>query len=239
MDTPDRLSPKSAAKKITRLLVTQQPDAFYVKKVFQYVRENLALTGQSKRSQLKLPELLTDSEMSEFYAAVLKEGDPTHLVMVKLLLFTGLRNQELVDLEPRDVDLEGGKVRVRQGKGRKDRDIPWPHSFRAELTLYLDRQRRANARFLFESRRRDQYTTRRIRQILKHYADLAGVTKRLYPHLFRHQLLTHLTRQGVVDAHLQLVSGHASRQSLSLYQKLSLADVQPRYQEAMREFPVR
>jgi integrase/recombinase XerD len=239
METPHRLSPKSAAKKITVLLASQKPDAVYVKKIFQYVRENLGFTGQSQRSPQKLPELLSDSEMTSFYRSVLKEANPTHMVMVKMLLFTGIRNQELVGLEPRDVDLEGPKVRVRQGKGGKDRDIPLPDSFRAELTLYLDRQKNLGARFLFESRLLDQYTTRRIRQILKHYADLAGVTKRLYPHLFRHQLLTHLTRQGVVDAHLQLVSGHASRQSLAIYQKLSLADVQPRYQQAMREFPVR
>ncbi len=57
--------------------------------------------------------------------------------------------------------------------------------------------------------------------------------------LFRHQLLTYLTREGLLDAQIQRVSGHRSRESLALYQTLSLADVQPKYQDAMSRFPVR
>ena len=103
----------------------------------------------------------------------------------------------------------------------------------------MDRQKTRGAAYFLESRLRKPYTTRRIRQILKTYADQAGIEKRLYPHLFRHQLLTFLTREGLLDAHLQRVSGHRSRESLALYQTLSLADIQPNYQDAMSRFPVR
>ena len=65
------------------------------------------------------------------------------------------------------------------------------------------------------------------------------ITKKIYPHLFRHQLLTYLTTKGIIDSKLQLISGHADKNSLAIYQNLSLADVQEEYNEAMRDFPVR
>jgi site-specific recombinase XerD len=82
-------------------------------------------------------------------------------------------------------------------------------------------------------------TTRWLREILKRYAEKAGIKKRIYPHLFRHQLLTFLTQKGLVDAKIQLISGHSDRQSLAVYQDLSLSDIQEEYQDAMNDFPVK
>ena len=83
------------------------------------------------------------------------------------------------------------------------------------------------------------YSTRRLRQLVKQYAVAAGITKRVYPHLFRHQLLTHLTRQGIISPKLQLLSGHTAEQSLAVYRALALSDVAAEYEAAMRIFPVR
>lgn len=226
------------ARRLMRILACQGPDANYLKKVFQYIREGMELTGQRK-SNRRLPELLSEDELLRYYDQLLRGGNADHLVMVKTLLFTGLRNAELVELELRDFDLVALKVRVRQGKGGDDRDVPIPEAFRGELLVYIDRQKCRGARYFLESRLRQPFTTRRVRQVLKKYADLAGIEKRLYPHLFRHQLLTFLTGHGVPDAQLQFLSGHRSRESLALYQTLSLADLQPSYQEAMRRFPIR
>jgi integrase/recombinase XerD len=82
------------------------------------------------------------------------------------------------------------------------------------------------------------YSTRRIRQIIKQYALEAGITKRVYPHLFRHQIITYLTKQGIISPKLQLLSGHAEEKSLAIYRDLALADVAGEYEEAMRAFPI-
>jgi integrase/recombinase XerD len=92
---------------------------------------------------------------------------------------------------------------------------------------------------LFESMRHRPYSTRRLRQLVKQYALAAGITKRVYPHLFRHQLLTYLTRQGIISPKLQLLSGHTAEQSLAVYRALALSDVAAEYEAAMRVFPVR
>jgi integrase/recombinase XerD len=78
-----------------------------------------------------------------------------------------------------------------------------------------------------------------LRQIVKQYARQAGIAKRVYPHLFRHQLMTYLTKQGIISPKLQLLSGHAVEQSLAVYRALALSDVAAEYEAAMQHFPVR
>jgi integrase/recombinase XerD len=91
---------------------------------------------------------------------------------------------------------------------------------------------------LFESNRLRPYSTRRIRQIIHAYALAAGIQKRVYPHLFRHRIMTFLTKKGLISPKLHLLSGHAGEKCLAMYRDLSLADVSAEYEGAMRSFPV-
>ena len=209
--TRSQTPPKQMAKKLVRLLRAERPDSSYLKKVFQHTRSLLALAPA--KVEKRLPELLTDPELVGFYEAVWHARNPAHLVMIKLLIFTGLRNAELARLRLQDVDLDHCQVRVAQGKGQKDRSVLFPSSFRGELGQYLHGQRERRAVFLFESNRLRPYSTRRIRQIIHQYAAAAGIEKRVYPHLFRHQIITFLTRKGIISSKLQLLSGHAEEKT--------------------------
>jgi integrase/recombinase XerD len=115
----------------------------------------------------------------------------------------------------------------------------FPSSFRGELWRYIHGQSERRAVFLFESNRLRPYSTRRVRQIIHQYAAVAGIEKRVYPHLFRHQIITFLTRKGIISPKLQLLSGHAEEKNLAIYRDLALADVSAEYEQAMRSFPVR
>lgn len=126
-----------------------------------------------------------------------------------------------------------------QGKGKKDRYILFPMSFRGELAQYVEKQKRSGVKFLFESNRLGAFSTRRIRQIIKEYSDQSGIEKRVYPHLFRHQIITYLTRKGIISPKLQLLSEHSEEKSLAIYRDLALADVAEEYESAMQMFPVR
>jgi integrase/recombinase XerD len=234
---PDRTPPKQIAKKLSRILKKEQPDYHYLKKVFAYVREELELYGKQAKAR-RLPDLLTAEELRRFCDVVRAANHRVHTVMIKLLMYTGLRNAELANLLLDDVDFQGQRVRVQQGKGKKDRYVPFPASFRGELAQYIMNQRARGCTYLFETHRMDRFTTRWIREIVRRYAAQAGIEKRIYPHLFRHQLLTHLARKGILDAKIQIISGHSDRQSLAIYQDLSLADIEHEYQGAMQDFPV-
>jgi integrase/recombinase XerD len=89
--------------------------------------------------------------------------------------------------------------------------------------------------WLFQTRRHSRYTTRRVQQIVKVYAEKAGV--KATPHTFRHQAITWLTRHsGLADAELQLITGHAKRETLAVYQHVALdGQLEDRYQQTMKD----
>jgi integrase len=150
--------------------------------------------------------------------------------MFKFLFFTAVRVSELVNVKVADIDMGNCKVFIDQAKGAKDRYILFPASFRLTLATHL--QANPKNRYLFESSRFGPYTTRRIQQIVQEYRAKAGIENRVTCHTFRHQMITWLTRSGLTDAQIQLVSGHASKKSLEVYQHLGLESVEAAYQEA-------
>ncbi|MGD9368582.1 MAG: tyrosine-type recombinase/integrase [Desulfobacteraceae bacterium] len=159
---------------------------------FEHIRIDLGLKGKVS-SPKKLPELLTDQELMNLYKAVWNASNRTHVVMIKLLLYSGIRNSELANLTLQDVNINELTIRIDEGKGKQDRYIPFPVFFQGEIAQYIENQRARRAKYLFETNRQDKFTTRWIRKIIKNYAIEAGIDKRIYPHLLRHQFLTYLT----------------------------------------------
>ena len=85
-----QITPKQMAKRLARILRPERPDYAYLKKVFQHTRALLAVEPTKKGK--RLPQLLTDRELIAFYEAVWQARDPKHMVLIKVLIFTGLRN---------------------------------------------------------------------------------------------------------------------------------------------------
>lgn len=192
-------------------------------------KENLRPPKQGR----KLPKLLPDDILQRYFAAVEKAANTQHEIMLKLLFYTGVRVAELCNIKTSDVDLAAGKIFIESGKGDRDRYIVFPDSFKLVLRTYI--QTHADNEYLFESKQRRHYSERRIQQIVEHYQEAAGIEQNVHPHLFRHQILTWLKRQGLEDAQIQLISGHASRKSLEIYTHLGLKDVTDDYQAALRK----
>src|ERR1017187_4525644 len=185
------------------------------------------------RRSRRLPKLLPDASLKAFYETVDKAGNLQHQIMLRLLFYTAVRVSELTSMALDDVDIEARKIFIEHGKGDKDRYILFPDSFALILQSHLAAH--PDNRYLFESRHRKRYSARRIQQIVKHYAEKVGIAEQLHPHLFRHQMLTWLTAQGLPDSAIQLISGHSSKKSLEVYQHLSLAEVADTYQKAIKQ----
>jgi site-specific recombinase XerD len=202
----------------------------------QQARRKLKLT-RPKRER-KLPHLLPVSALKRFFQVIQNCGDVQHEILLKLLFYTAVRVRELVRIRIGDVDLEQCRIFIQQGKGPKDRYILFPASFRLVLRLRSHLKSHPENRYLFETTRCGPFTTRRIQQIVQSYRARAHITQPVHPHLFRHQMLTYLTAQGLSDAQLQLISGHASKKSLEIYQHLSLEAVEDAYQAAVRALEI-
>jgi integrase/recombinase XerD len=159
-------------------------------------------------------------------------------VLIKTLLYTGVRVAELVAIRLGDVDLDACRIRITAGKGNKDPMVPFPAAFRGALALHIDTQRATGAGYLFESSWKKPYSTHGVRKPLTRYATAAGIAHPVSLHRLRHFLLSWLTAQGIDDALIQPHSGHEYRQSLEVYSRLSLADAQQRYDEVIDRYPV-
>jgi len=219
---------------IARLVRRHRLDYVTFQSVCKAVRKEAGLR-RPPRSR-RLPRLLPEESLRKFYEAVDGSGNLQHQIMLRLLFCTAVRVSELVNISIDDLDLDGGRIFIASGKGDKDRYILFPDSFR--LTLKAYREANPDNRYLFESRQRRPYSTRRVEQIVQDYAAQAGITERVHPHLFRHQMLTWLTAQGLPDSAIQLISGHASKKTLEVYQHLSLAQVHAPYQKAAKELSI-
>ena len=181
----------------------------------------------------KLPRVLTADDFRRFYQTVDQANDAQHGLLLRLVFYTGVRVGELCRIEVADVDLENCKIFINQGKGSKDRYVLFGKTFATALRTHIAAH--PNNRWLFQTRRNTRYSTRRVQQIVKAYAENAGV--KATPHSFRHQCITWLTRHsGMADAELQLITGHARRETLAVYQHVALdGELEGKYQEAMRK----
>lgn len=233
-----RIPPKKMANQIAGLLREQHPDANYLRKVFEYIREDLGIKGVATKPKRK-PEIMSEEELNRLYKAVWRASDRMHMVLLKLALFTGIANEELVNVRLKDVDLGGMRIQIDKGKGNEARQVLFPPSFHDELSDYIRIQREKGTDYLFESSRGTKYSTRWVRELIRRYVEKAGITKRIHPFFFRRQLLSYLKDKGIVDAKVQLLSGHKHRGSPGIYKEISLSDVEQEYRDAMDEFPIK
>lgn len=199
--------------------------------IAKQVRKECCLSPAKKGR--RLPKVLNADAFRRFYEAVDRADDVQHALMLRLLFQTAVRVSELCGIQVGDIDLENHKIRINGGKGDKDRFVLFGKSFATALRTHIAAH--PNNRWLFQTRRNTRYTTRRVQQIVKLYAEQAGVTAT--PHTFRHQCITWLTRHsGMADAELQLITGHARRETLAIYQHVALdGDLEAKYQEAMKK----
>jgi len=137
--------------------------------------------------------------------AKLKERDA---LIILMLAFTGVRRSELLNLRPSDI--VGGFIRIRGGKGDKDRVIPVADDLTTPLPRYVKNEHinpRAN---LFSIH------ARQLCNIVKKYALAAGVDD-LSPHGLRHYFATTLVERGAQIRAVQELLGHSNISTTAIY----------------------
>jgi len=142
----------------------------------------------------------------------LEEGNRDVATAVLLLLSVGLRVAELVQLKPADFDREGGGLHVK-GKGRRERRVPIVDPRLRELMVVLAT---SDSTTLFGGKG-GPWTTQSFRQRLKLFAEKAGVSRHVTPHMLRHTSATLHLEDGVDLLFLQRLLGHENIATTALY----------------------
>jgi integrase/recombinase XerD len=137
--------------------------------------------------------------------------------MLEVLYATGLRVSELIGLQLDGVNLDLGFVRC-MGKGSKERIVPLGESAGSAVSAYLH-ARKVNkpTNYLFLNNRGEKLSRMGFWKILKAYGILAGIKKRLTPHVLRHSFATHLLERGADLRAVQTMLGHSSISTTEIY----------------------
>lgn len=143
---------------------------------------------------------------------------------IAVLFGAGLRLQESLDLEPRDVDTGSQTVRVREGKGRKARTVGIDTYSCALIDRWLDRRAKLGltARHpifaCYSSGKLGQPLQQRyVRLALKRLGDRADIRKRIHPHGLRHSLASDMADSGSSVSEIKDQLGHESLATTDRY----------------------
>ncbi|MZP28703.1 tyrosine-type recombinase/integrase [Heliobacterium undosum] len=138
------------------------------------------------------PKWLTRGEQNALVRTVRQHGSLRELTMVTLMLHTGVRVQELCDIQMRDVTLTDrkGLLVIRYGKHGKYREVPLNVDCRRILLRFIE-SRKSSSEYLFYSQRSDKMSPRGVSFLIAKYANLTGIdhlTCHALRHSFGHQL---------------------------------------------------
>jgi integrase/recombinase XerC len=168
----------------------------------------------SPKLDRRLPEVLSEEEMAQIFAAAGNEP-PRDRALLALLYGSGTRLSEVAGLDVADVDLVTACARV-MGKGGRERIVPFGAGAAAALRGYLEERGRA-AGPLFLSRRGARLSRRRIQLIVTRMLARAARKGRFSTHTLRHTFATHLLDRGADLRAVQEMLGHASLSSTQIY----------------------
>jgi integrase/recombinase XerD len=169
------------------------------------------------RTTTKLPTVLSREEVSRLLRAV---RHPKHRVVAATMYAAGLRLSEALSLKPSDIDAERMVITVRQGKGRKDRTVML--SPRLLKLIQQHTHREQPEEWLFPGRRRDQRLHETaVQRALATARRTAGISKHASAHTLRHSFATHLLESGIDLRRIQILLGHRSVKTTSIYTHVS------------------
>ncbi|HTZ39657.1 MAG TPA: site-specific tyrosine recombinase, partial [Syntrophales bacterium] len=175
------------------------------------------------RTWMRLPGTLSREEMETLLDQP-ADATPAGIrdrAILELLYATGIRVSELTTLTLNRVNRQMGFL-VTVGKGRKERIVPVGQSALEWLGRYIDQVRpvflkRRTSNVLILNRSGEGFSRQGLWKLIKKYARMAGLERKVHPHTFRHSFATHLLEGGADLRSVQVMLGHADIATTQIY----------------------
>jgi integrase/recombinase XerD len=152
--------------------------------------------------------------------------------MMLVLLETGLRASELLDLKLADVLFKDKEIRVHKGKGRKARIVPFQRTCGRAIQHYIDMRGDLPTDILFISIDNKPLQLRSFQEILHDYGEMAEIEGvRVSPHTFRHSMSKFYILNGGDPFSLQRILGHSSLEMVHTYVQLFSGEVKKQHEK--------
>lgn len=181
----------------------------------------------------QLPEHITPEEVYRIFYEAEKEGNKRDYLFIKVLWMAGLRISEAVNITPRHIEIGGlhvwGKSRPRT-KEEMEKGIP-KHPKRDRIVQIHPDLKHLLVDYIFDNeiekdKRIFSFATARGWQIVQHYVKKAGISRKIWPHMFRHGFAVNYLHQTNNIRALQDMLGHSSLNTTMIYTKLTDKDKQ-------------
>jgi len=194
----------------------------------ELVPENPAVKVEFARPAPRPPVYLTHAEFRQLFDTIRQLGHNYYrdrdAAIIVTFYHTGLRLSELVSLDVSQVDWQSELFRAVRRKGGQVKDVP----FNAEVTLVLSHwlKRRSSLgiaeteRALFVSDRRTRLKQRSVERLFSRYSEMAGLGKKVTPHVLRHTTATELLRRGEDIRVVSEVLNHSNLNTTKRYTHL-------------------
>lgn len=192
---------------------------YYFKEILQKsITLNFALKIRKRES---LPTIFSKDEIKKILNST---NNLKHKMILSLLYSSGLRISEVVNLNVGDIDLIQNTIKVKMGKGNKDRFSVLSEKLNEDLKVFTE-GRKQNS-ILFPSNQSDgdkesRLSARTIEQVFQQALKKSGIKKQGTPHDFRHSFATHLLESGTDIHFIQKLLGHKNLSTTSIYTKLA------------------
>lgn len=176
----------------------------------------------------KIPDTLNESEIESIIESIdlSTPSGQRNRAILELLYGCGLRVSELINLKISNVFMDEMYL-LAEGKGNKERLIPFGKAAKKQLQIYLEEIRihipvKAKAEdTVFLNNRGNPLSRVMIFQIVKGQAEKAGIRKSISPHTFRHSFATHLIENGADLILVKELLGHVSVTTTEIYTHIS------------------
>jgi integrase/recombinase XerD len=166
----------------------------------------------------KLPEVLNRDQLLGLFRAM---HSPKYRALMMTCYAAGLRIGEACRLRPEDIDSARKVIRIRQGKGCKERYTLLPQRLLEMLRCYWRLYKPQG--WLFPGGTADGHISPdTVRQVFRKAREAAGLGRWCTPHTLRHAFATHLLEAGTDLAVLQALLGHASIKTTTVYTHVGL-----------------
>ena len=202
-----------------------------------YINSNIMRKIPVPKAPVKIVNTFSHEQFMKLVELCQRDNGTGHrnLTILLLMFDSGIRVSECRDIELSDVDLENGSIRIRQGKGSKERIIPIGSLVQKTLWKYINHFRPqslvAQVTGLFLSDRGLPLTKSGIQQIVRRYGKRTGISGvRCSPHTFRHTFARNYLLNGGDIFSLQKILGHSSLASVRTYLNLFATDIKKQHQ---------
>jgi site-specific recombinase XerD len=167
----------------------------------------------------KLPVVLSPDEVVQFFQAI---TNLKHRAMLMTAYSAGFRVSEVAALRVADIDSQRMVIRIRQAKGRKDRYVMLSPRLLEVLREYWKAARPTG--YLFPGRDPERpIHPRTVNQACRDACQASGLSKRVTVHTLRHSFATHLLESGSNIRIIQVLLGHRSLRTTTVYTHVSAA----------------